>query len=337
MREALLYDRLDRDRVRCGLCAHECLIRPGDTGICGVRRNESGRLVTLVYGRAVSANVDPIEKKPLFHFLPGTTSLSMATVGCNFSCRFCQNSDISMMPRDQGRIAGADDLPPEDLVSRARRNGAASISYTYTEPTVFFEYALDTARLATRAGLKNVFVTNGYMSRAALETLGSNLHAANVDLKAFTDSFYKELCGARLEPVMETIVRMKSMGVWVEVTTLLIPGRNDDETELTRLAEWLAGAGTDIPWHISCFRPTYRLLDVSPTSADDIHRALEIGRAAGLRYVYAGNLWGDEAEKTHCHQCGTLLIDRRGFSVRSNRLLRGACPNCSTPAAGVWE
>ena len=336
MKDALLYDRLDQDRVRCRLCAHQCLIKPGETGICGVRRNESGRLVSLVYGRAISANVDPIEKKPLFHFLPQTASMSIATVGCNFTCRFCQNSDISQMPRDQGRITGGD-LPPEEVVSLAGRHGAASISFTYTEPTVFFEYALDTARLASRAGLKNVFVTNGYMSAAALETIGPDLHAANVDLKAFTDAFYKDLCGGRLEPVMETIVRMKAAGVWVEVTTLLIPGRNDGREELGRLAEWLAGVGPEIPWHISCFRPTYKLLDSPPTSADDIHRALDIGRAAGLRYVYAGNLWGDDGEKTFCHRCGALLIDRQGFTVMANHLDQGACPKCRTPAAGLWR
>ena len=336
MKEALLYDRLDDSKVRCRLCGHQCLIREGAAGICGVRENKGGVLNTLVYGRSISANVDPIEKKPLFHFLPGTTSMSIATVGCNFSCTFCQNHEISQMPRDQGRIMGTD-LLPEEVVSRTLKTGAASISYTYTEPTIYFEYALDTARAASKAGLKNVFVTNGYMSAEALETIGPDLHAANVDLKAFTDDFYKKLCGARLEPVKESIARMKEMGVWVEVTTLLIPGHNDDDDQLAALADWLSGVSEDIPWHISRFRPTYRLLDVGSTPPSSIHRAMEKGRAAGLKYVYAGNVWGDSGEKTLCHACGSLLIDRYGFTVSSNRLRQGVCPDCGAEAAGVWE
>ena len=335
MKEALLYDRLAEQRVRCRLCAHECLIKPGDTGICGVRRNEDGTLMSLVYGRAISAGVDPIEKKPLFHFLPGSLSMSMATVGCNLNCDHCQNHEISQMPRDQGRIAG-EFVGPEDIVAQAVARGAASISYTYTEPTVFFEYALDTARVASAAGLKNVFVTNGYMTAAALETIGPDLHAANVDLKAFTDEFYKKVCGARLDPVKESIERMRASGVWVEVTTLIIPGYNDAPGELRALAEWLAGVGQDIPWHISRFHPIYRLTDAPRTPPETIHRARDIGLKAGLRYVYSGNLWGDSGEKTYCHSCGRLLIDRVGFSVNANHLVDGACPECRTPASGIW-
>jgi len=334
MREALLYEILDRDRVRCHLCAHRCLIKPDETGICGVRVNQGGRLFTRVYGMSISANSDPIEKKPLFHFLPGTTSFSIATVGCNFTCNFCQNHDISQMPRDQGRILGRE-LEPSDIVAQAKRRQDASISYTYTEPTIFFEYALDTARAAAAAGLKNVFVTNGYMTEETLRMIGPDLHAANVDLKAFRDDFYKKLCQAKLEPVKETIVRMKEMGVWVEVTTLIIPGYNDNENELTELAEWLVGINPEIPWHITRFHPTYRLLDSGPTPAVLIHRAREIGLKAGLHYVYSGNIWGDEGEKTYCHNCHQLLIDRTGFSVSTNLLRQGACPNCNTPMAGV--
>jgi len=335
MKEALLYESLGEGRVRCRLCAHQCLIKPDQTGICGVRLNQGGRLMTLVYGRAVSANLDPIEKKPLFHFLPGTHSLSIATVGCNFACSFCQNHDISQMPREDGRIMGRD-LPPAEVVAQARRNRAASISYTYTEPTIYFEYALDTARIATQAGLKNVFITNGYMSAAALDMIGADLHAANVDLKAFTDDFYKKLCQARLEPVKESIARMKAQGVWVEVTTLLIPGWNDDEKELEAMAEWLAGVDPAMPWHISRFHPTYHLTDIGPTPTDSIRKARDIGLKAGLHYVYSGNVWGDEGEKTHCHHCGRLLIDRIGFSISANHIRQGACPDCRTPAAGVW-
>lgn len=334
MEEARLYEALDQARARCHLCAHRCLIKPDETGICGVRLNREGKLYTLVYGRAISANLDPIEKKPLFHFQPGTTSMSIATVGCNFSCLFCQNHDIAHMPREEGRIMGGN-LPPAEVVARARQEGAASISYTYTEPTIFFEYALDTARAASAAGLKNIFVTNGYLTAEALEMIGSDLHGANVDLKAFEDGFYKKLCGAKLEPVKETIARMKQAGVWVEVTTLLIPGYNDDEGLLGKLAEWLVGVGPEIPWHISRFHPTYRLRDAPVTPTAAIRRAREIGLKAGLHYVYSGNVWGEEGEKTFCHHCGHLLIDRLGFSVSANNLRQGACPRCRTPLAGV--
>lgn len=335
MKEALLYDQLDDKKVRCRLCAHQCLIPPDKYGICGVRQNQTGRLISLVYGRAVSANLDPIEKKPLFHFLPGSTSMSIATVGCNLSCIFCQNHEISQMPRDHQRLAGSN-LPPAEVVRKAVQAGAASISYTYTEPTVYFEYALDTARAASAAGLKNVFVTNGYMSAAALDTIGPDLHGANVDLKAFSDDFYKKLCGARLEPVKESIARMVAGGVWVEVTTLIIPGYNDDEKQLGLLAEWLAGITPDLPWHISRFHPTFKLLNVGRTPAATIHRAREIGLAQGLKYVYSGNLWGDPGEKTNCYNCQETLIDRVGFTVTSNRLKNGACPRCGSSAAGVW-
>ena len=335
MKEAILYDRLDESRVRCRLCAHQCLIKPDDSGICGVRVNRDGTLFTLVYGRAISASVDPVEKKPLFHFLPGTTTMSIATVGCNFRCDFCQNHEISQMVKEQGRIMGSD-LPPGEVAAQALARGAASISYTYTEPTIYFEYALDTARAAVEKGLKNIFVSNGYMTEAALKTIGPDLHAANVDLKAFNNDFYKKLCGAKLEPVKETISRMKEAGVWVEVTTLVIPGHNDDERELTALAEWLAGIGPEIPWHISRFRPTYKLMNAPATPAKTIDRARKIGLAAGLLHVYSGNVWGDPGEKTHCHRCGRLIIDRTGFTVSENLLKNGRCPHCQTEMAGVW-
>ncbi|MBW2622773.1 MAG: AmmeMemoRadiSam system radical SAM enzyme [Deltaproteobacteria bacterium] len=333
MHEALLYEPQEKDRVRCNLCAHTCLVNPGRKGICGVRINQDGRLYSLVYGRLVSANADPIEKKPLFHFLPGTISFSIATAGCNFRCDFCQNYEISQIPQDDGGIIGRS-MSPSEIVAQAKESGAASIAYTYTEPTIFFEYALDTARLASNEGLKNIFVTNGYMTEEALDMIGPDLHAANVDLKAFRDSFYRKLCQARLEPVKETITRMKERGIWVEVTTLIIPGHNDGEEELRELAGWLAGVSPEIPWHISRFSPTYRLLDRGPTPTETIHMAQAIGREEGLQYVYAGNVWGDDGEKTYCHNCGHLLIDRLGFSITSVDLEKGACPKCQTPLAG---
>ena len=336
MKEASLYEKLEHEAVRCSLCNHRCVIREGRKGLCGVRENRSGTLYSLVYGRVIAEHCDPIEKKPLFHFLPGTQSYSIATVGCNFRCVFCQNADISQMPSDHGRIPG-NETTPENIVQGAVQSGASSISYTYTEPTIFFELALDTSRLAVSRGLKNVFVTNGYMSKECLSEIHTDLHAANVDLKAFSETFYKKQCGAKLAPVLESIETMKRMGVWLEVTTLLIPGLNDDPAELRDMAGFLADLDSDIPWHISRFHPTYKLTDVPPTPPRRIQAAREIGFEAGLRYVYTGNLPGSRGEKSFCHACGALLIDRMGFYISSNRLAGSMCPECGSRIPGVWD
>jgi pyruvate formate lyase activating enzyme len=336
MKEAYLYEKLDGKRVRCFLCSHRCLIKEGSKGICGVRENAEGTLFTLVYRKLIAKNVDPIEKKPLFHFLPGSSSFSIATVGCNFRCRFCQNSDISQMPADEGQIWGQD-TDSESVVNRAVAAGSATIAYTYTEPTIYFETALDTARIAVHRGVRNIFVSNGYMTEECLREIGADLHGANVDLKAFTEKFYKEQCGARLAPVLKSIEDMAQNGVWVEVTTLLIPGLNDSEQELRGIADFLRGINPGIPWHISRFHPTYRLTDVPPTSPRSLQRAREIGLEQGLRYVYTGNLPGDEGENTFCHHCGELLIARYGFRVRKNAIREGNCPKCATPIPGVWK
>lgn len=335
MKEAYLYEKLQEDKVRCSLCNHKCILGNGRRGICGVRENRSGTLVSLVYGKVIATHCDPIEKKPLFHFLPGSSSYSIATVGCNFRCLFCQNADISQMPEDQDRIMGHD-KDPETIVQDALHAGSKSISYTYTEPTVYFELALDTARMAVSRDLKNVFVTNGYMTEICLQEIFPDLHAANVDLKAFSDRFYKDRCGARLEPVLNSLATMKGMGIWVEVTTLLIPGLNDSEEDLKGISRFLVDLSPDIPWHISRFHPTYRLLDIPPTPAESIRKARDIGYEAGLRYVYTGNLPGDEGEKTFCHECGELLIDRFGFYVRRNKLKGNLCPGCGSMIPGVW-
>jgi pyruvate formate lyase activating enzyme len=334
--EALLYDRLEDDKVGCRLCRQDCRINPGKRGKCGVRENRDGTLVSLVYGQIIAANVDPIEKKPLFHLLPGSLSFSIATVGCNFRCRFCQNADIAQMPRDRkGRIAGQPQSP-EAIVDAAKASGCASIAYTYTEPTVYFELAHATARQAHRAGLKNVWVTNGYMSPEALEMAAPFMDAANVDLKAFRDDFYREQCGARLEPVLKTLRGMKAAGIWVEVTTLLIPGLNDDPTELQQLAGFIADdLGPDTPWHVSRFHPTYKLTDRPSTPVDTILKARQIGIDAGLHYVYCGNIPGRGGEDTVCWSCGEPLIQRRGFSIQRNLVAAGACPDCRTAVAGV--
>jgi pyruvate formate lyase activating enzyme len=334
MREAMLYESLGEGKVQCSLCAHRCVIKEGKRGICGVRQNQGGSLQTLVYARAIARNVDPVEKKPLFHFQPGSRSFSIATVGCNFRCLFCQNADISQMPRDVDRIIG-DEFPPEQVVQAALGSGCRSISYTYTEPTIFFEYAIETAKLAHSAGLKNIFVSNGYMTPEALDTIHPYLDAANVDLKAFTDTFYKEQCGARLEPVLESLRKMKGLGIWVEVTTLVIPGLNDGDEEFREIARFLKDLGPETPWHVSRFHPTYRLTTVSHTPAATLRRAREIGLHEGLHYVYTGNIRGDEGENTLCHKCGKVLIERYGFSIGHYGIESGRCPGCQTPVAGV--
>lgn len=336
MKQAYLYDALGDGRVQCHLCNHRCEIKPGRRGICHVRRNDQGVLHTLVYEKVIARHVDPIEKKPLFHFFPGSRSFSIATVGCNFRCRFCQNADIAQMPHDRDGVVVGTSCTPGSLVADAVDQGCRTISYTYTEPTIYFELAFDTARMAHAKGVKNVFVTNGYMSTEALEIVAPFLDAANVDLKAFSEEFYKTQCSARLAPVQETLRRMKALNILVEVTTLLIPGLNDAPDELRRLAQFLVqDLGPETPWHISRFHPTYRLTDRPPTPVATLRRAREIGMEAGLHYVYMGNVYGDSGENTPCHHCGALLIERRGFGVYRNTVQRGVCPQCGTPVYGV--
>ena len=334
MKKAMLYEKLADKKVRCKLCSHRCLIPEGKYGICGVRVNKDGELYSLVYKKIVAKHNDPIEKKPLYHFYPGSLSFSVATVGCNFKCLFCQNADISQMPREEGRLIGMD-TSPEEIVEEALRSGAKSISYTYTEPTIFFELAYETAKLAAAKGLKNVFVSNGYMTKEALETIAPYLHAANIDLKSFQDKFYKEICGARLQPVLDTITNMVKMGIWVEVTTLLIPTLNDSEKELRDIARWISQLNPDIPWHVSRFYPTYRLLHLPPTSVERVRKAREIGLEEGLHYVYTGNAPGDDGENTYCHQCGCLLINRYGYTIGHYTIKNGKCPRCGATIPGV--
>jgi pyruvate formate lyase activating enzyme len=333
--EALLYDKLVNQAVRCRLCAHTCRIKAGRRGICGVRENRAGRLESLVYDRVIAEHVDPIEKKPLFHFYPGSLSYSIATPGCNFQCRFCQNADIAQMPQETPEAIRGAARSPAEIVAAAREAKCRSIAYTYTEPTIFFELALATARLAQAAGLKNVFVTNGFMSADALELAAPVLDAANVDLKSFSDAFYRDVCGARLQPVLDTLRGMREKGIFIEVTTLVIPEGNDGPGELQSIAEFIAGElGRDTPWHISCFHPTYRLTDRPPTPLHTLMKARDIGLAAGLRYVYMGNVPGQEGVHTLCPQCGATLIGRWGFGVREYRIERGACQACGARIAG---
>ncbi len=333
--EARFYEKKKEQQVHCLLCNHHCLIKEGKRGLCGVRENREGALYSLVYARPIATHVDPIEKKPLFHFLPGSRSFSLATAGCNFRCLFCQNADISQLPQDQGKIPG-EEVSPEDIVAAARQAGCLSISYTYTEPTIFFEYAQDIAILAEAQGLKNVFVTNGYMTTEALQSIHPLLHGANVDLKAFREAFYQKQCGAKLAPVLKTLKTMKQMGVWLEITTLIIPTLNDSKEELRELATFIfQELGPETPWHISRFHPTFRLTDLPVTPVKTLQQAWEIGREVGLHYVYTGNVPGDHGEKTYCHHCGRLLLDRFGFTILKNELAQGRCPQCRKPLAGV--
>lgn len=334
-REAMLWKPLEGGKAGCGLCAHRCVIAPGKQGVCGVRENRAGRLETLVYGEVVAAHVDPIEKKPLYHFYPGSKALSIATPGCNFRCGFCQNWEISQAPRRKGGGIVGEPFAPEDVVRAALDQGCRSISYTYTEPTIFFEYAYDTARLAKEAGLLNNFVTNGYMTADALEMIRPYLDAANVDLKAFKDETYKKVCGARLEPVLETIRLMRRLGIWVEVTTLVVPGLNDGGEELAAIARFVVSVDPDIPWHLSRFHPDYEYSQAPPTPVATLRAAAETGRREGLRYIYIGNVPG-ESEDTLCRTCGLVLIRRRGFSVVGNALRDSRCPSCGTVLAGLF-
>jgi pyruvate formate lyase activating enzyme len=313
------------------------LIKNAERGICGVRENSGGILNTLVYGKLIARQIDPIEKKPLFHFMPGSLSYSIATAGCNFKCLFCQNADISQLPSNYNGLITGDNFTPEYIVSAAIRGNCRSISYTYTEPTVFFEFALNTSRLASEKGLKNIFVTNGYMTKEALAMIRPFLDAANVDLKAYNNEFYRKMCGARLENVKETLIDMKSSGLFLEITTLLIPGLNDDKKELEELAGFIAESlGTETPWHISRFHPTYRLLDRPSTPLKTLLAARKTGLDCGLKYVYMGNVPGEEGESTFCYKCGKMLIERIGFYIKRNKVDQGLCPHCGAQIDGVW-
>ncbi len=337
MKEAMFYQKLDGDRVRCGLCRFGCLIGNGKRGHCRVRENRDGVLYSLVYGRAVAEHVDPVEKKPLFHLLPGSRSYSVATVGCNFRCLHCQNYNISQPDEESVERSGSL-VPPQTIVERALAAGCRTISYTYTEPTIFFEYAYEIAVLARAAGLKNIFVTNGYIASEPLAAIAPFLDAANIDLKGFTESFYREVVGASLAEVLDCIRDYRKHGIWLELTTLVIPNRNDSEQELGGIARFIASElGRETPWHVTQFYPTHRLTDQPRTPVNTLRNARRIGVDAGLRYVYEGNVPGEGGENTYCHCCGSVLIRRYGYLVEQNLLDQGKCPACGSGIDGVWS
>ncbi len=336
MQEASFYRKASNEKVVCSLCCHRCTIKPGKRGICGVRENREGTLYSLVYGQLVAEHVDPIEKKPLFHFLPGSSSYSISTVGCNFKCLHCQNYQISQYPHTaSGRITGIA-KKPEDVVNSAVHAGCQSISYTYVEPTIFYEFAKDCSVQAHKSGVKNIFVSNGYMTPEVSRDLAPVLDGINIDLKAMTDGFYTKICKARLQPVLDSIILMHELGVWVEVTTLLIPGLNDSADELREIAEFIKGVSPGIPWHVTAFRPTYQLTDRQATPPETLQKARDIGLKEGLRYVYEGNIPGLGGENTYCPECRTKVISRYGFSIDGIDIEKGRCTRCDTKIDGVW-
>ncbi|MGQ9617629.1 MAG: AmmeMemoRadiSam system radical SAM enzyme [Candidatus Aminicenantia bacterium] len=336
MKEAMFWEKMENGKVRCELCRHRCVIYPDKLGACGVRVNKNSTLYTLVWGKPVAVHIDPIEKKPLFHFLPGTSTFSVATVGCNFRCLNCQNWEISQSRfKEEEFNKGKDYFLPEEVVKIAMEKGCKSISYTYTEPTIFFEWAYDISKLAWKDGIFNIFVTNGYMTERAILEISPYLHAANVDLKSFRKEFYHKVAGARLEGVLESLKIMKKLKIWVEVTTLLIPGMNDSEGEIKDIANFIKNElGEGTPWHISRFYPHFKMNKIPPTPSSTLKRAREIGLMSGLKYVYTGNVPGDEGENTYCPNCHKVIIKRYGFSILGYNIKNGFCNFCGEKIHG---
>lgn len=335
-KEAMLYRTIEENKVYCYLCNHHCKISDKSFGICGMRENRGGKLFTYAYGEVIAAHVDPVEKKPIFHLLPGSFSFSIATAGCNFRCGFCQNWQISQLSKKKDLPIEGTAILPDEIVKLAQAKECQSISYTYTEPTIFFEYAYETAKLAKNEGLFNIFVSNGFMTKEAIDTIHPYLDACNVDLKSFRDNFYRKICHGRLEPVLDSIRYMKKLGIWVEITTLVIEGDNDSTEELTDIAQFIAGLDPNIPWHISRFHPDYQFMNRQSTSLEVLERAYSIGESKGLRYIYIGNLPG-KSEDTLCPTCKKVIIKRHGLRVTENVLKNGRCGFCQGQVAGIFQ
>lgn len=337
---AWLSKKLNSGKVLCQACSHSCKLDEGEYGICGIRKVEEGELKLLVYGLAAAVNIDPVEKKPMFHFLPESTAFSFGTVGCNFSCTFCQNFDISQYPKEHDHKIIGQELPPERIVELALKNGCRSIAYTYNEPIVFFEYTYDTAKLAHEKGLKNIYVTSGFETHKSIDLLAPYIDGMNIDIKGFTEGFYKEICGARLKPVLECVKYAHEKGIWIEITTLLIPGKNDSDEEIRNITKFIAEVDTRIPWHISAFYPMYKMLDIPPTPDSTLLRAYDIGKEAGLKYIYVGNMDDKEHESTYCPECAQRVIDRSGRIgqyVTNTLDDNGTCPHCGYTLEGIWN
>ena len=330
--KALFWNKLKEKVVQCHLCPRNCVIKEGSRGNCGARENDGGTLYSMNYGLAASAGLDPVEKKPLYHFLPGEKTFSFGAAGCNLHCLFCQNWEVSQCRPEHIRSLN---LPPKEAVEYAKKMHSRIVSYTYTEPTIFYEYMNDTAKLAKKAGMRNVIVSNGFTEKEPLKEIIPLMDAANIDLKG-NEKFYRKVTGAWLGPVLESMIEYKKKGVWLEVTNLLIPGMNDSEKDIRWLVDWTAkNLGKDTPLHFSAFWPTHKMTDIPPTTLKTLKRAREIGMKK-LDYVYTGNLPDDEGNNTYCPSCKKVLIVREGFYIRENNIKNGKC-SCGGKIAGVWH
>lgn len=326
------YYKEEGNHIVCQLCRHYCKLKEGQIGICGVNKNQNGELVNLVYSHPIAINIDPIEKKPLYHFLPGSTALSFGTVGCNFKCPFCQNWDISQEKNVNENVV----VTPEQMVELALKHNAPSIAYTYNEPTIFYPYAKDIGMIAAKHGIKNIFVSNGFESPEMIEDMKSWVDAANIDLKSWDKEYYKKILKGGLEEVKDTLRLMVKAGIWVEVTTLIIEEQNDSDEELNEMAEFIAkDLSVDVPWHLSAFHPDYKMLDTKRTGIDTLNRAKEIGKKHGLKYIYLGNVASDG--NTYCPKCNELLVNRSGYSASENKIVHSKCPKCGEFIKGVWK
>ena len=334
LKEAGYYKELGGGVVQCKLCPHFCVLNPGETGLCRVRKNISGKLYSLVYGQPVSIHLDPIEKKPLFHFLPGSTAYSVATAGCNLRCLYCQNWEISQaFPKDVKSV----EKTPEQLVEEALALGAQSIAYTYTEPIVFYEYMLETAKLARQKGLKNVVISAGYINPEPLKELCQHVDAIKIDLKAFNNSFYKKIVGGELEPVLNTLKTIKEQGIWLEIVYLVIPGENDDPEEVREMSQWIKqNLGEHVPLHFSRFHPMYKLINLPPTPEQTVKQLRNIALEQGLKYVYTGNLGDWQTESTYCPGSDEMAIKRKGYFVTQINFNQGVCAN-GEQIPGIWR
>lgn len=332
---AVLYENADSGKVRCNLCNFRCLIADGKLGNCGVRKNIEGVLYSLNYDKVCAAAVDPIEKKPLFHFLPGSESFSVACVGCNFKCDFCQNWQISQVQKS-GMIGSS--YSAQQIVSAAIDNKCRSISYTYTEPTIFMELASDCGRLAKQKGLENIFVSNGYMTIEAVDFAKDWLSAINIDLKSFNDGFYKRVCKASLEPVLDTIKYItERTDMWLELTTLIVPDQNDSDDEIKDIADFIASLRDgNVPWHVSRFYPNYNMDGVGPTSEDTMLNAYRTGKEAGIKHVYIGNMPSGKGQNTLCPDCGKVVIERSGYRIGETSIEKGCCKGCGGEISGIF-
>lgn len=337
---AWLSKKLESKKVLCQACSQSCVLDEGEYGICGVRKVEDGELRLLVYGVVAAINVDPIEKKPMFNFLPKSKAFSLGTVGCNLSCKFCQNHTISQYPKENNHKIAGDKLLPKQVVKLAQENLCDSIAYTYNEPIVFFEYTYDIAKIAHENGLKNIYVTSGYETKKAIDLLSPYLDGMNIDIKSFSDDFYKEICGARLKPVLESVKYAYEKGIWIEITTLLISGKNDSDEEIRSIARFISDIDKSIPWHISAFHPMYKMLDIERTSKTTLRRAYKIALEEGLKYVYVGNVDDEDYESTYCPGCKERVIERSGHIgqyVVNGLDKDGICPFCGYKLDGIWS